>query len=105
MSAIGDITNLLEKIPLWKRLGALPEQVAALQARVSALEVDLQKRPSLERCPICSAGDLKVTGVNPHPSLGAVGIQERTMRCDNAACGHTEKRIHDPAGRMGKSTG
>jgi hypothetical protein len=102
MSAIGDITKILEKIPLWKRLGELPEQVDALQARVAALEAELQKRPSLERCPICSAGDLKVTSVNPHPTLGAVGIQERTMRCDNADCGHTEKRIHDPVGRMGK---
>jgi hypothetical protein len=102
MSAIGDITKILEKIPLWKRLGELPAQVDAIQARVTALEEELKKRPPLEKCPICSSGDMKVTAVHPHPQLGAVGVQERTLRCDNSACGHTEKRIHDPAGRLGK---
>jgi hypothetical protein len=102
MSAIGDIASLLEKIPIWKRLTALPDEVKALQARVSALETEIQKRPSLEACPICGTGNLKVTAVRPHPQLGDVGIQERTVKCDNPACGHTEDRIHDPQGRMGK---
>src|ERR1700676_1875626 len=102
MSAIGDITKILEKIPLWKRLGELPDQVDALQARVLALEEELRKRPSLEKCPICGSGDLKITKVGPQPaSVGRLGVQERTIRCDNANCGHTEKRIHDPEKIMG----
>jgi hypothetical protein len=102
MSAIGDIAALLEKIPIWKRLKALPEQVDALQARLAALENEIAKRPSLETCPICNSGNLKVVSVNPHPTLGKVGIQERSLKCDNVACGHTEKRLHDPSGRMAK---
>ena len=74
----------------------------ALQARVVALESEIAKRPSLESCPICNSGNLKVTDVHAHPTLGAVGVQERTMKCDNPACGHTEKRIHDPVGHIGK---
>jgi hypothetical protein len=103
MSTIGDLTKLLEQIPIWKRINALPAQIDALAARVSSLEEELTKRPSLEQCPICGAGNMKVTSVHEHPTLGDVGIQERTLKCDNAACNHTERRIHDPMGRMGKS--
>lgn len=98
MSAIGDIASLLEKIPIWKRLKALPEQFDALQVRVAALENEIAKRPSLEECPICGTGKLKVTHVGPHPRMGAVGLQERTLKCDNPSCAHTERRMHDPMG-------
>jgi hypothetical protein len=102
MSTIGDIVSLLEKIPIWKRLKALPDEFDALKAKVAALESELKKRPSLETCPICETGNLKVTNVTPHGHLGDLGIQNRTLKCDNPACGHSETRIHDPNGRMGK---
>jgi len=98
MSTIGDIASLLEKIPIWKRLKGLPEQFDALQARVAALVSEIAKRPSLEQCPICGTGQLKVTHVGPHPVMGDMGLQERTLKCDNEKCGHTEKRMHDPMG-------
>lgn len=98
MSALGDIAAILEKIPVWKRLKVLPEQVDALQLRVAALEAEIAKRPSLEACPICSVGHLKVSHVGPHPTMGAVGLQERTLKCDDPSCGHIEKRMHDPMG-------
>jgi hypothetical protein len=103
MSTIGDIVGLLEKIPTWKRLKALPDQFEALQVRVAALEAEIQKRPPLEACPLCGSGNLKVTSVKPHPSFGPVGIQERVVKCDNPNCNHTEKRIHDPVGRLEKN--
>ena len=104
MSTLGDIVSLLEKIPIWKRLKTLPEQFDALYARVVVLEREIAKRPSLEQCPICNVGTLKVTSVHSHPKrmLGDAGVQEKTFKCDNSACGHTENRIHDPAGRLGK---
>ena len=102
MSALGDLNTLLEQIPFWKRIKALPDQVEALQRHVQALEDEIKKRPTVEQCPICETGNFKVTKVEPHSTLGDLGIQMGTMKCDNAACGHTEERIHDPAGRMGK---
>jgi hypothetical protein len=96
MSAIGDIASILEKIPIWKRLTALPAEFEALKARIAALEEEVQKRPSLEQCAICNTGNSKVTGVRPHPQLGPVGVQERTLQCDNPACKHSEKRLYDP---------
>jgi hypothetical protein len=94
MSAIGDITTLLDRIPMWKRLAALPAEVEALRARVAALEEEVRKRPSVEQCPICEGGILKITTVRPDPIMGVLGVQERTIKCDK--CGHTEKRQHDP---------
>jgi len=102
MSTIGDIVGLLEKIPIWKRLKGLPDEVDALKARVAALEAGLKKAPAGEPCPLCETGQLKVTAVTPHHTFGDMGIQERTMKCDNTACGHTESRMHDPSGRMEK---
>ena len=55
-------------------------------------------RAALEPCVICGSGKLKVTRVGPHPQMGAVGLQERTLTCDNPDCKFTEKRMHDPAG-------
>ncbi len=102
MSAIGDALKVLDQIPIWKQLKELPAKVGALQAKVTALEEEVHKRPSIEQCPVCGVGNFKVIAVNPHPKLGMVGVQERTMKCDNPTCGHTEKRIYDPAGRIGK---
>ena len=102
MSTLGDIVSLLEKIPIWRRLKALPDEFDALKERVAALEIEIKKRPSLESCPICETGHLKVTKVTPHGHLGDLGIQNRFYKCDNPNCAHTETRIHDPSGRMGK---
>jgi hypothetical protein len=103
MSAIGDLVKLLDQIPIWRRINALPEQIEALQRRVQALEDEIKKRPAGERCPICEEGRLKVAKVEKHFQLGDLGIQMRTMKCDNPTCAHTEERIHDPSGRMGKT--
>lgn len=97
MSAIGDIAKLLEQIPIWKRIKALPAEVESLQARVAALETAIKARTAAEACPICGSGNLKVISVQPHPIFGDVGgLQQRTMKCDNSPCGHTEVREHDP---------
>lgn len=93
--------KLLDRIPLWKRLGKLPAEVEALEKRVAALEEALKQRPAAENCPLCQVGVLRVTSVRPHPTLGMVGVQQRALKCDAPACGHTEDRVHDPNGRMG----
>ncbi|MDX8436593.1 hypothetical protein RFN25_24515 [Mesorhizobium abyssinicae] len=43
-------------------------------------------------CPICQMGRLKTTAVKEHPTFGVMGHQEHTLTCQNAGCGHSEKR-------------
>jgi hypothetical protein len=103
MSVISDLDKLLDKIPLWKRLQEIPKHFDELKAEfqelktyVASLEAEIRKRPPAEQCPICKTGNLNVIHTRPHPTLGPVGVQERTVKCDNSSCGHTEKRRHDP---------
>ena len=58
-------------------------------------------RAALEDCPICRIGKLAVVAVGPDPTFGRVGLQQRTLKCDNKECGHTEKRQHDPNNILG----
>lgn len=99
--SVSDIVKLLEQIPIWKRLTQLVKEVEDLKSRVAALEQEKLKPPA-ELCPICETGSLKVIAVAPHKAFGRMGVQERTVKCDNEACGHTEKRMHDPLNRTGK---
>lgn len=98
MSVIGELNDLLNKIPIWKELTGLPARMKGLEARVAELENQLKAKPTADACPICGTGALKVIAVGDHPTLGAVGVQERTLRCDNASCAHMERRMHDPTG-------
>lgn len=102
MSTIADIAKLLEQIPIWKRIKELPGRVEVLEGRLAALEKAIELRPSAEQCPICGTGTLKTTKITAHPTMGAVGLQEKHLLCDNKACGHTEKRMHDPLERTKK---
>jgi hypothetical protein len=56
-------------------------------------------RAALEPCAICGTGRLKVVKIGEHPVMGPVGLQEKTLTCDNSECRHTEKRMHDPMKR------
>ncbi len=99
MLGLGDIVKLLERWDVWRRIEAAPGRIDALEERVAALEAELKRRPAVEACTKCGHEPFKVTDVQPHPSLGDVGVQERVHACD--ACGHTETRTFDPLGRMG----
>lgn len=65
------------------------ERIKVLEARVAELERQLQTRPAPQACPVCGVGTFKVVKVN-------VGNHKRTLKCDNAACGHVERRARDP---------
>lgn len=65
------------------------ERIKVLEARVAELEEQLQARSTSQTCPVCGVGTFKVVKVN-------VGTQKRTLKCDNAACGHIERRAPDP---------
>lgn len=72
-----------------ERLAEKDREIATLSAKIEALS-------SGESCPICSGGQMKVLASRPHSIFGVLGAQERTIMCSNAACGHSEVRLHDP---------
>ncbi|MGF3022687.1 ABC transporter C-terminal domain-containing protein [Methylobacterium aquaticum] len=95
--SVGDIIKLLDQIPIWKTVSALPKQVKALEERVAVLEEQLKKpAPANDPCPLCGE-PMKITKVSPHRTFGRLGIQNRQHTC--SACGHNEERRHDPGTR------
>ncbi len=68
------------------------QQIRALQAQIATMQAG-------ELCPICQTGRMKVTASKPHPTFGVMGVLERTLSCQNEACGHSDKVMHDPNGR------
>ena len=64
----------------------------ALEARVTELERHLAGPPGGGPCPVCQAGALKVVATRSDPLLGVLGPQQRMLKCENWACGHTEVR-------------
>ena len=93
MVSIGDILKLLDQIPIWKTLKALPARVETLEKQVAALEQRLSEKPAAAPCPKCRAG-MEVTDVVPDPTFGDLGGQQHTLKCPS--CGHTEKRLVTP---------
>jgi hypothetical protein len=53
MGVLEDVRNWLKEVPLWKELQNVPDRVAALEKRLTALEEELKRRPAPEMCPIC----------------------------------------------------
>lgn len=75
------------------------EVIHARDHTIRALEAQIAVLRSGEACPLCDNGKLKVVASRPHPDFAFAGVQERTIRCD--ACGHSEKRFHDPGNVAG----
>jgi hypothetical protein len=89
MGTIGEITTLLDKIPLWKRLTSMPKELEELQARVAALEAKLAPATG-EACPMCDARTFKRASSAPHKIFGDMGMVTDRFRC--SSCGHEEDR-------------
>jgi hypothetical protein len=98
--SVSDILKILDQIPIWKALRALPARVDALEQRLQALEqkaIAPPKKPGgiTIPCPLCGE-DMKLVKVTPHDTFGTFGVQQQEFHC---ACGHNEDRMHDPTGR------
>ena len=49
-----------------------------------------------ETCPICRAGELEVVEIVPDPKFGEMGALQQTLRCNNTARYHEQKREYKP---------
>jgi hypothetical protein len=87
---IGDILSLLDRIPIWKRVKALPEQVDALEKRIAVLEA----KPNLPICESCGEGymrrqkDQSMTG--PFAVFNSAGHSIAVYKCDK--CGFETRK-------------
>jgi len=79
-----DILDLLDRIPIWKRLTGLPKEVDALSERVAALENQLEPAPG-RRCEKCGNLSLRqvsarLVGSHPHKYVRQIWQCEK---CDH----------------------
>lgn len=96
MISVSDILKILDQVPVWKTLTALPKRLRDLEERVAKLEGRPAAKPA-DACPICGEA-MKVTASRPHPLWGSMaGIKEQTLTCTSPDCGHTDTREFDPA--------
>lgn len=94
MGILEDVMKALERIPVWKRLTALPNEVEALQKRVAALEAKLGPKTG-QPCPMCDERTMKVVSTEDHPEFAFAGLKLDHMRCES--CGHEETWERDPS--------
>ncbi|RFB80427.1 hypothetical protein [Methylovirgula sp. 4M-Z18] len=90
-----DIVKALEQLNIWKSLVTLPKRVAALEARLAALEKGQTEAsgPAPDACPYCDA-TMVLTAERNHPVFGAMGRKVHMFHCDN--CGKDVNRDWSP---------
>ena len=64
--------------------------------KIRELEKAIEDLRSGETCEVCQSGQMKTIDIKPHPTFGEVGVQEKTLQCDNPECRRIDKRMHDP---------
>jgi hypothetical protein len=87
MFNLKDILEILDRWPLWKRIQATPENLGALEKRVTELEKRLARCPG-EACPRCGELSYRAVSSQPHQMMGDVGVVDRLMKCEK--CDFTE---------------
>jgi hypothetical protein len=92
MGVLEDIMHALDRIPIWKRVSALPKEVDELRKRVAALEAKLEGTSGV-LCALCQSPDFKIVASGPDPTFGDMGVLSDRYRCGN--CQHEESRQRD----------
>lgn len=65
MGILEDVMKALDRVPIWKRLQGLPDEVDRLRQRITELEKSLEKSPA-EGCPFCGARAWRLQRVDMH---------------------------------------
>jgi hypothetical protein len=99
MAILSEITELLRRWDVWKRVEAAPQRIDELESRIAALErglASLSNQPKLPQgriCPICH-GELKVIKELEHPEFGFAGVKIHMMKCSK--CDYAGERNFSP---------
>lgn len=89
MGVLEDLLKALDRLPVWKRLTALPKEVDELKDRIAQLEAKLGPKQGQE-CPQCGERSMKLIDSRPHPDFDFAGAKRDTLRCED--CGFQEDR-------------
>lgn len=91
MSLVDDVLKALDRFDWWRTLRALPDRMAALEARMA--EIDAGRAPGA--CPKCGKGPMRVAEVEPGDrEIEQFGMVTRHLACD--ACQFTFKQPYQP---------
>ena len=94
MTVLSEVTELLRRWDVWKRVEAAPERIDQLERRLVNLESKLKRAPG-EACPKCGALEFRTARTEPlDGQLGELGMTYRYMEC--GACKHTERSTEKP---------
>ncbi len=86
MTLIDDVLNVLDRIPIWKRLQEVPAEMDDLKARVSELEEKLGGKWPGDVCPFCGARAFRLERADKHG-------QREIWHCEE--CGKKREVRHD----------
>ncbi|CDH01737.1 hypothetical protein [Xenorhabdus bovienii] len=85
MGMLSELNNLLDTIPLWKRLKSVPDEVEQLKQRIAELEVYIQAKPG-DKCPKCGMMSYSLDRTEPDPTFHDLGVQRDVYSCSK--CGY-----------------
>ena len=86
MFSIKDLNELLDKMPLWKKMKESPERIDALEKRILALENRLSGTGDI--CPKCKQPTLELDSSKLIEAT--IGLMQYNYKCSN--CGFTKIR-------------
>ncbi|MDP3316591.1 MAG: hypothetical protein Q8M47_11075 [Devosia sp.] len=87
MEAIDDISKLLDRIPIWKRLGEVPAEVDQLKKQVADLEAKLNGKWPADVCRFCGEREVRLMD---HRGPDSHGIITELWTC--GACSQVDRR-------------
>ena len=99
MGSVSDIVDLLDQVPEWKALRALPARVEALEKQVAALSAKKDKPTT--PCPTCGAS-MDVKDTKPAPLGATFGKELWLWKCSDAACTQKERWLPGDEGGAGR---
>ena len=86
MLNLKDLNELLEKIPVWKRMAGAPEWIDELEARLQVLEaqiaITLQSRSGTgDTCPHCNTPNGQIFRIEKDPIFCDIGGSMHCFEC------------------------
>ncbi len=79
MLSIKDLTELLDRLPQWKRMKDSPARIDKLEERLKAIEDKMSGTGEL--CPFCKQPALELLEIQPLPFFEESGIKKYIYKC------------------------